>query len=359
MYTSRVIGRVALGMSPNDKNEYFASIHIFNDIKKLLKYALERSLYMLPAWSWFYSSMYYTEIEALNSAKVIDTHCLKHIKRIKDQLDAKTNTNDTSNDSTTDKLSFLEILLKNNEKAVREGKEGITGTELIENVKLLFIAGSETTSTTLTWTTYYLATRNDCLVLMREELDRVCGIGEYVKNYEQYCQLKYTHAFVKETMRLKSPAAFIGLELVRGEGSMEYTCTTNGMHISGNDTIFIDIDGCLLDVVSDPDVYEDPTHFNPERWLPIGFRDNDPTIPIESPTSERIMKMEHNFLVFGSGPRLCPGMELAYMEAVIGITSIVTHVNIQLACPKEEISRILKFTAAPNKMPMIITKRTI
>lgn len=60
----------------------------------------------------------------------------------------------------------------------------------------------------------------------------------------------------------------------------------------------------------DPEVFPDPTKFTPERWLdPAGSAWSNPK----------------NYLVFGSGPHRCIGVEytLMHMACVLGTASVL------------------------------------
>ena len=65
------------------------------------------------------------------------------------------------------------------------------------------------------------------------------------------------------------------------------------------------------------------------------------------------------FFGIGSGPRVCPGIHLAYSEAIFALAVLTHHFDFELACPKEEINRVFNFTSQPNKMPVYIKKRVI
>ena len=58
---------------------------------------------------------------------------------------------------------------------------------------------------------------------------------------------------------------------------------------------------------------------------------------------------------FGSGPRICPGMGLAYQEATLALALLAYYFDFRLNCPKEEIKRIPTFVAVPTKMPLILS----
>ncbi|RYG96465.1 cytochrome P450 [archaeon] len=66
--------------------------------------------------------------------------------------------------------------------------------------------------------------------------------------------------------------------------------------------------------------------------------------------------MEEAFLAFGSGPRVCPGMSLAILESVLAIAYIVKNFSIELACDAAEVTRVMRLTSTPNKMPIRLTR---
>ena len=58
-----------------------------------------------------------------------------------------------------------------------------------------------------------------------------------------------------------------------------------------------------------------------------------------------------------TGPRVCPGMGLAYLESTMATVALISHFDFALACPMDEIQRVMMFTVKANKMPITLTKR--
>ena len=139
-------------------------------------------------------------------------------------------------------------------------------------------------------------------------------------------------------------------------------------------------------------IYDQPSEFLPQRWLPDSDNSNitttaetnttattaitthtaittttantnnsrtNTTTASNSPinTSTRLAAMESNLLTFGYGARMCPGMYLSNIEATILIANIVHNYDLSLACPTNEITRHAALTINPNKLPIIFTKR--
>ncbi|KAL5534886.1 hypothetical protein ACEPAF_2976 [Sanghuangporus sanghuang] len=119
----------------------------------------------------------------------------------------------------TEKPDLLNLML--------EGKDPKTGAQLTEeniifNLLTFLIAGHETTSGLLTFTTYYLLKNSACLQKSREELDEKLGPAE--PTVDDLGKLLYLTAVLHELLRLwpTVPARSIvpkqDVELVGGDG---------------------------------------------------------------------------------------------------------------------------------------------
>ena len=191
---------------------------------------------------------------------------------------------------------------------------------------------------------YYMTFRSDVLDRVRAEADafygsmKVDGSGVNVDMDEISRLLPYTEAALKETIRLSSPAASITHAL---EDNHESFTFSNGLEIRAGDDACVYIDGILRN----PDYFEDPWTYNPDRWL--------------DPNEEKRLRCEANLMAFDYGPRVCPGMRLAMVEGTLALAALVRHVEFKLGCDYREVKRIMLFTSGPDKVPMIISPRKL
>ncbi len=343
-FTLRVITKVVFGIDrETDKDSYFNQPIFIQDFQQTLTFLMESILFRLPRVLWKLSPWHYGKYEA--PAKEADQRfrqaCSALIADHKKKLFGPNSSLSASTNTT-----LLSTLLKKAER------DQISDDNVIANAKLFFLAGSETTSIGISFAMYHLATHHEARNKIRDEVDRFAILmQEYSEQnssnkvvlpdlYETvFTQLPWTEAVFKECLRLQPPATFMGLTLENDTSS--YTLS-NGITVGCKDEVGVFFESILR--CSDNN-YEDAAQFRPERWL-----SKDPAIK---------EKVEFNFVAFGGGPRVCPGMKLAMIEGILGVAALVQHLDWTLACDPSEIKRALLISSTPNKMPLRITPREL
>ncbi|KAF5468366.1 hypothetical protein F2P56_012523 [Juglans regia] len=151
----------------------------------------------------------------------------------------------------------------------------------------LILAGTDTTTVTMTWALCLLLNNREALKKAQLELDLQVGRDRLVMESDVK-NLVYLQAVIKETMRLY-PAGPLSVP----HESLE-DCTLAGYHIPAGTRLLVN----LSKIHRDPQVWSDPTEFRPERFLTT-HKDVD-------------FKGQHfEFIPFGSGRRVCPGISFA------------------------------------------------
>mmetsp|Transcript_17982 Transcript_17982/g.25897 ORF Transcript_17982/g.25897 Transcript_17982/m.25897 type:complete len:464 (-) Transcript_17982:1695-3086(-) len=344
--TVKVLSAVAFGGSnlPKEVTEYCESSLLMKDLKNIFSFLINMTLFPLPFIFWKWSPLYYTlELPAVKSTKRMQSICMKIVQSHKERA----LTADFSKPS--GHRSLIESLLRST------GQEQLTDDEIVQNTKGFLIAGTDTTSVALTWTLYYLSLTPQWLTILREEVDSFysalaifesdrkddneAALSQFLTE-SVHTRLPLCVATLKETIRLASPASFLGIQTIDSPVTL-----SNGLRIETTDTLFLHTDSCVWD----PKVFEDPMEFIPERWTASSLL-----------STEQRQAMDASFLAFGSGPRQCPGMGLVMdLEGPLAIAMLVRRFDFQLSVPKEEIRRVLNFTSEPNKMPMHLRRRLI
>ena len=170
---------------------------------------------------------------------------------------------------------------------------GMTVAQLQDEVRSYFIAGYETTATTLTWVFYVLHRYPDVEAKLHEELDTV--LNGRMPELSDLVNLPYSLQVIQETMRLYTVIPSIGREAIAED-------EINGTRIPKRAVIQVNI--WLMH--RDPRLWDEPEKFIPERFASG-----------KSPGRHRF-----SYLPFGGGPRICIGSKFSLLEAQLILASV-------------------------------------
>ncbi|KAK3006204.1 hypothetical protein RJ639_017445 [Escallonia herrerae] len=172
-----------------------------------------------------------------------------------------------------------------------------------KNAEEIFMAGTEAMSVSMQWTLAELINHPELYKKLREEINTVVGSSRLVEESD-VPNLPYLQAVVKESLRLHPAAPLIFRKC--GED-----CKIHGYNITKNDRVIFN----LYAIMSDPNEWEDPTAFVPERFL------GGSTETIRDYNQQLLDTKGQSFnnIPFGTGRRGCPGASLssAVMQAAI------------------------------------------
>jgi len=161
----------------------------------------------------------------------------------------------------------------------------LTNSELRNNINAFFVAGHETTSSSVTLAVCLLSQHKEIQDKARAEILQL--IGTKVPNSETLSKLPYLTAIIKETLRLYPPTGAIAR-------SVTQNTQLGGYFIPKGCNIVIP----TYTLHRRKDVWgSDPEKFNPEKWLEPNF------VPPDGA-----------YIPFGKGPRMCLGKHFAMEE---------------------------------------------
>ncbi|KAF8024316.1 hypothetical protein BT93_F1490 [Corymbia citriodora subsp. variegata] len=193
---------------------------------------------------------------------------------------------------------FMDVLL-----SIADAAEELPGSDADTFIKAtcmaLVLAGSDTTSVSLTWALSLLLNHREVLKKAQHELDTQIG-RERPVNESDLKNLVYLQAIIKETLRLY-PAAPLGVP----HESME-DCTVDGYHVPKGTRLLFN----FWKIHRDQHIWSDPLEFRPERFLT---------------THKNLDVRGQNFelIPFGSGRRMCPGINLAMQLISLSLAAIL------------------------------------
>ncbi|KAH7652951.1 Costunolide synthase protein, partial [Dioscorea alata] len=205
--------------------------------------------------------------------------------------------------SDQEKEDFLDVLLKSQKDSSNLGFS-LTRDHIKAILMDMFLGGTDTSAATLEWA---MAELMRCPSTMKKVQDEVRGIiGNKGKVEESDLQqLQYLKLVIWETLRLHCIAPF----LLPRESRKD--CKVFGYDISKNTRVLVN----AWAIARDPKLWENPEVFMPERF--------------EGSTIN--YKGQHfEFIPFGAGRRMCPGMQLGIVIVEIALANILYHFNWEL-----------------------------
>lgn len=170
----------------------------------------------------------------------------------------------------------------------------LSNSEILDEVKVFFLAGHETAANTLAWALYLIASCPDVEKRLLAEIDRT--LETRTPRLEDPAGLVYTRAVIEETLRLYPPLYMLPRESIADDW-------LGRRHVPPGTLVFVS----PWFLHRNPRLWRDPDRFQPERFLP--------NAPRKSPRGA--------FIPFGAGPRKCPGASFAMTEITILLAMIL------------------------------------
>ncbi|KAK6115941.1 hypothetical protein DH2020_008210 [Rehmannia glutinosa] len=168
----------------------------------------------------------------------------------------------------------------------------------------LFVAGSDTTSSTVEWTMMELLLNLDKMANAKNELRSVIGQNKQVEESD-ISKLPYLRALIKETFRFHPAGPLLIPRKAVDDAEI------NGYTIPKNTQILVN----AWAIGRDSSIWSNPDSFEPERFLgsEIDFKGQD-----------------FMLIPFGSGRRMCPGLPLADRMLHLMVASLIHNFDWKL-----------------------------
>lgn len=174
--------------------------------------------------------------------------------------------------------------------------------QLLFTLRDLYLAGTETSATTLQWALIFLANNPDIQQRLHTEIDSVVP-RERLPSLDDRRRLPFTEAVILELLRIKTVVPFALPHETLDDTHLNGYFIPKGTMVMAN----------LYSAHMDPNIWKDPHTFNPQRFL-----DADGSVA----NKEMVIS-------FSMGRRSCLGEILAQQEIFLFLTALVQHFESQ------------------------------
>lgn len=227
------------------------------------------------------------------------------------------------------------------------------------DTRLIIVAGSDTTASTLSNIFFHLAAHKDIQQKLRKEVEFLCGSDKKNTTHLNLKDATLLNGCIWEALRLNPPVpsgvyrktptegVHIGETFIPGDTviQMPQYVMGHGKSLSLVSPVFIFPPGTDLDRSTDESIYPQASSFLPERWS----------------TRPDLVKDKDAFQPFSLGPYNCIGKNVAYTELRTLTAQMVMKFNIALA-PGEDGSKLMSesndhFTLGLPPCELVFNKR--
>ena len=222
-----------------------------------------------------------------------------------------------------DATSMVSLLIARN---VRQGGDGLDVAALRNEAATIFMAGHETTATTLTWAFYLLANAPWAEQKLLDEIARICG--DRPVTMEDVQHLDWCRSVILETLRLYPPVPLLPRQAREADKIA---------HVDVEPGALVMIAPWLLH--RSGDLWENPNHFQPQRF------------------AEGAKYNPFAFIPFSVGPRICAGLNFGLDESILCLAGLIQRFRV-IPRPGYKVEPICRLTLRPNGgLPVTVAPR--
>ncbi|KAF3390379.1 Bifunctional cytochrome P450/NADPH--P450 reductase [Penicillium rolfsii] len=217
----------------------------------------------------------------------------------------------------------------------RETGRCLNDRELVDEVVTMFI-GAATSANLVSYALYYLMKNPDKRAKACEEIDLIIGSDQI--QLDKLKKLKYCEAIIRESLRLSATAPGFNIEPIPTHNKNPVNLAGGKYEIPHNQVMI----AVLHAVNRDPEVFEEPEAFNPERMLGEKW-DNLPSAARKG---------------FGNGKRECFGKVWAWRWSILTLVSILKDVSFEFQDPDYQLVSNGAFSVKPLGLYGLVSPRT-
>ncbi|XP_065092307.1 probable cytochrome P450 6d4 [Ochlerotatus camptorhynchus] len=201
-----------------------------------------------------------------------------------------------------------------------ESQDKMSIEQCAANVFLFYVAGSETSTGTITFTLHELSQNSDVMKKLQTEIDETLAKSNGEITYDVLKQMQYLDMCVKETLR-KYP----GLPILNRECTVDYKVPELDVTIRKGTQVVIP----LFAYSMDEKYFPEPDRYYPERF-------DEGTAAYD----------EKAYYPFGEGPRNCIAFRMGVLVSKIGLILLLSKFSF-------EATQSPKIVFSPASVPLL------
>lgn len=205
---------------------------------------------------------------------------------------------------------YIDTFLNKMDEEKNELNSEFNQENLLLTTLNLFLAGTETTSTTLHWSIQILAKYPEIQETIHGEIDDVIGPNRSPKA-EDRAKMPYTDAVIHEVQRYIDIAPMSIPHMAMSDVRFREYLIPKGIYVIP----------VLSSVLKEAGHWETPESFNPSHFL----------------DEKGCFKKSESFLAFSAGKRMCLGESLARMELFLFLTTLLQNFVIEPVIDRKDI----------------------
>uniref|UniRef100_A0A3B3Y8V9 unspecific monooxygenase n=1 Tax=Poecilia mexicana TaxID=48701 RepID=A0A3B3Y8V9_9TELE len=202
------------------------------------------------------------------------------------------------------RVDFLQLMIDSQKNNGLQKDKRLSDHEILSQSMIFIFAGYETSSSSLTFLAYNLATNPEIMRKLQEEID-----STFPNKYQPLMEMDYLDSVINESLRLFPIAP-------RLERVAKASVEINGLVIPKDMVVLVP----TWPLHRDPEIWPEPEKFKPERFSKKNKEDIDP----------------YTYMPFGVGPRNCIGMRFALVVMKLAVVEILQRYSFSV-CKETEI----------------------
>lgn len=223
-----------------------------------------------------------------------------------------------------DRGDLLSSLLSARDPEAGPDSAAMTDSELGDQIFTFFLAGAETTASTLAWALYMLGRAPEVERAVHAEVDHL--LTDRTAGFDDVGNLPTVNSVLTETLRMY-PAGWLLTRVVARDTELA------GIHLPAGTTVAVS----PHIIHRREDIYERANEFIPSRW-------------------DGVKPDRTTYIPFGAGARKCIGDQFALTEAGLALATITARWRLT-ALSDRPVSASLKHLPAPRNLMMRLTSR--